>query len=80
MRASALALASVFAAGLLSAPALLQESAPQKGGEEETGPYAVVENWPSPWSPKGYIWGSQPGIVADTPKSTRTILSATSGW
>ena len=74
MRASSLALASVFAAGLLSSPALLQESAPHKGGEEETGPYSVVENWPAPWSPKGYIWGSQPGIVADTPN--RILIAA----
>ncbi|HEY2152089.1 MAG TPA: 6-bladed beta-propeller [Vicinamibacterales bacterium] len=63
MRTVAIALASVFAVGLLAAPSLLQE----KGGEEETGPYAVVENWPATWSPKGYIWGSQPGVFAETP-------------
>ena len=63
MRVIAVALASVFAAGLLSTPAQLQE----KGGEEETGPYAVVENWPTPWARPGYIWGSQPGIFAETP-------------
>ena len=63
MRALSLALTCVFAIGLLHAPAALQE----KGGEEETGPYTVVENWPSPWARQGYIWGSQPGVVADTP-------------
>ena len=58
MRALALTLASVFAVGLLSSPAQLQE----KGGEEETGPYSVVENWPAPWARQGYIWGSQPVV------------------
>ena len=63
MRAPVLALAAVMAAGLLSSAAGLQE----KGGEEETGPYRVVENWPTPWARQGYIWGSQPGVFADTP-------------
>mgnify|MGYP003341937019 CR=1 FL=1 len=39
----------------------------QKGGEDETGPYDVVENWPQPWSKPGYIWGSQPGVFAESP-------------
>ena len=70
MRAFALSVASVFAIGLLASPGLLQE----KGGEEETGPYTVVENWPAPWAKSGYIWGSQPGIVADTPN--RILIAA----
>ena len=65
-RALAATVVSIVAAGLLSPAARLQEQT-QKGGEDETGPYRVVENWPSPWSRQGYIWGSQPGIVADTP-------------
>ncbi|MDR1990903.1 MAG: 6-bladed beta-propeller [Acidobacteriaceae bacterium] len=48
---------------LLSSSAALQ----QKGGEEETGPYEVVANWPHPWARTGYIWGSQPGIFAESP-------------
>ena len=63
MRVCVISLASVFAIGLLASPARLQE----KGGEEETGPYAVAENWPAPWAQKGYIWGSQPGVFAETP-------------
>ena len=63
MRTPMLAVTSVLAFGLLSAPAYLQE----KGGEEETGPYEVVPNWPQPWSQQGYIWGSQPGIFAESP-------------
>ena len=38
-----------------------------KGGEDETGPYQVVEKWPSDWAKPGYIWGSQPGIFAESP-------------
>src|SRR5258705_8371638 len=63
MRVTSLAVASIFAVGFLSATAALQE----KGGENETGPYEVVEKWPSPWAQKGYIWGSQPGVFAKTP-------------
>jgi hypothetical protein len=47
----------------LSTTATLQ----QKGGEEETGPYNVVEKWPTPWARQGYIWGSQPGVFAESP-------------
>ena len=41
MRKLTLAVAVVFACGLLSGPALLQQ---QRGGEDETGPYEVVPN------------------------------------
>jgi sugar lactone lactonase YvrE len=58
---SALACLGVFL--LLSSSASLQ----QKGGEQETGPYQVVANWPQPWAKSGYIWGSQPGIFAESP-------------
>jgi len=44
-------------------PAFSQE----KGGEDETGAYEVVANWPQPWSPAGYIWGSQPAVFAQSP-------------
>jgi len=63
MRVPVIGLIGVFGFGLLSAPALLQE----KGGEDETGPYEVVEKWPIPWAKQGYIWGSQPGIFAQSP-------------
>ena len=39
----------------------------EKGGEDETGAYEVVANWPQPWSPAGYIWGSQPAVFAQSP-------------
>jgi len=62
MRSWPLILAAIFVAALRS-PLALQ----QKGGEEETGPYDIVEKWPTPWAPTGYIWGSQPGVFAETP-------------
>jgi DNA-binding beta-propeller fold protein YncE len=62
---AALTLATIVGVGILSTTARLQPA--QKGGEEETGPYEVVANWPQPWSGPGYIWGSQPGVFAETP-------------
>jgi len=47
----------------LVSPAFAQE----KGGEDETGAYEVVANWPLPWSPAGYVWGSQPAVFAQSP-------------
>jgi DNA-binding beta-propeller fold protein YncE len=59
----------LVAALMLGAIALFPATASlqQKGGEEETGPYDIVENWPQQWAPKGYIWGSQPGVFAESP-------------
>ena len=59
-------------ATLISAAIVTAERGPlgaqqPKGGEDETGPYEVVENWPQPWSAVGYIWGSQPGVFAESP-------------
>ena len=40
----------------------------EKGGDDRTGPYDVVEKWPKPFADKpGYIWGSTGGIFAETP-------------
>ena len=58
-----LAVAVVFACGLLSGPVLLQE----RGGEDETGPYEVVPNWPQPLARPGYALGSQGGVFAESP-------------
>jgi len=68
MRKLMLAVAVVFACGLLSAPALLQD----KGGEDETGPYEVVPNWPQQLARPGYALGSQGGVFAESPN--RIIL------
>ncbi len=65
MRSLLLALIAVVGLGYLSAPALLQE----KGGDDVTGPYDVVANWPQPlaFAKPGYIWGSAGGVFAETP-------------
>lgn len=39
----------------------------QKGGENETGPYEVVPNWPQPVCGPGYQSGSTGGVWAETP-------------
>jgi sugar lactone lactonase YvrE len=44
----------------------LAQGKQEKGGEDETGAYEVVANWPQPWSPAGYIWGSQPAVFAQS--------------
>jgi hypothetical protein len=44
-----------------------------KGGEDETGPYEAVVGWPQPWAQAGYIWGSQPGVFAES--SNRIFLA-----
>jgi DNA-binding beta-propeller fold protein YncE len=59
------------AVAIFPATASMQQ---HKGGEEETGPYEVVENWPQPWSRPGYIWGSQPGVFAESP--SRIFIAA----
>src|ERR1700739_3976735 len=63
MRRLALVLAGLVAWGVLSVPTLPQQ---KKGGEEETGPYEVVANWPQPIAEKGYVWGSQGGVFAES--------------
>ena len=39
----------------------------EKGGEDETGPYELVANWPLPVCGAGYQWGSVGGVWAETP-------------
>jgi hypothetical protein len=50
--------------GAMSTPALLQE----KGGDNRTGPYDVVEKWPLPsrLAKPGHIFGSTAGIFAES--------------
>ncbi len=50
-------------AAVLAACAVAQ----QKGGEDETGPYEVVANWPQPLYSDGWSWGSIAGIWAESP-------------
>ena len=50
-------------AGVLAACAV----AHPKGGEDETGPYEVVPNWPAPSSNDGWNWGSVAAVWAESP-------------
>src|SRR5437870_3354240 len=63
MRKLTLIAAVVLAGGLLWGAAGLQ----QKGGEDETGPYEVVSNWPQQLARPGYALGSQGGVFAESP-------------
>ncbi len=56
----------VLVAVLLAPIAFTQE----KGGQEEFGPYQVVEDWPQPLpgpENEGWTWGSTGGVFAETP-------------
>src|SRR5438128_2654034 len=65
MRGAITGLLAAVAIGSFSAPVLLQE----KGGDDRTGPYDVVQGWPLPLAlaKPGYIWGSTGGIFAESP-------------
>lgn len=52
---------------LLAGVSLRAAVAQTKGGEDETGPYDVVEGWPQPLGHPGWTWGSQGGVFAETP-------------
>jgi hypothetical protein len=62
MKTSRYVLASLLIAGLTFAAAV-----PQKGGEDETGPYEVVPNWPQPFHEEGWTWGSTAAVWAESP-------------
>src|SRR5437016_13251744 len=68
MKARILALVMAMLAVSVGGAAGLQ----QKGGEDETGPYAVVSKWPQQLARSGYALGSQGGVFAESPN--RIIL------
>ena len=56
------------------APSAAPASAPEKGGQDEFGPYEPVANWPQPLPDgpdgvkhEGWTWGSVGAIYAETP-------------
>jgi hypothetical protein len=56
------------------APAAGSATTEQQGGQEEFGPYEIVENWPQPLADgpdgvthAGWTWGSVGAIYAETP-------------
>src|SRR5881628_3643981 len=63
---------------LVSKPApaapLQSAVAQERGGQEEFGPYELVENWPQPLADgpdgvkhEGWTWGSVGAVYAETP-------------
>jgi hypothetical protein len=52
-------------------PAMGPAVAGQKGGQDQTGPYEVVQNWPKPLSQlpghEKWTWGAVQGIFAESP-------------
>src|SRR3954465_10909202 len=58
---------SVIAATTLLVVGVSASATLQKGGENETGPYDAVSNWPQPFARAGYIQGSQGGVFAESP-------------
>ena len=44
-----------------------QQAQQQKGGQDETGEYNVVANWPGQFAKPGYIQGAISGVFAETP-------------
>ncbi|PYR47800.1 MAG: hypothetical protein DMF89_17995 [Acidobacteria bacterium] len=76
MPRSLLTMAAVLALSLRSDPLSLQTlpsttgvggDSGVHGGEDETGPYHLVDKWPQPFARPGYIWGSQGGVFAESP-------------
>jgi DNA-binding beta-propeller fold protein YncE len=49
-----------------------------KGGQDQTGPYAVVENWPKPLSQlrghEKWTWGAVQGIFAESPNRVFVLM------
>src|SRR5262245_34183918 len=57
-----------------AAPVAAPAVAAEKGGQEEFGPYELVENWPQPLQDgsdgvkhEGWTWGSVGAVYAETP-------------
>jgi hypothetical protein len=65
---------SASATAAASAQASAPMAQPEKGGQEEFGPYELVENWPQPLPDgpdgikhDGWTWGSVGAVYAETP-------------
>jgi sugar lactone lactonase YvrE len=56
-----------FTLALSVAAIALAATQDRKGGEDISGPYEPVANWPQPLNHPGYTWGSMGGVFAETP-------------
>jgi hypothetical protein len=59
MSRSVFALVFIFALGPFSVTGFSQE----KGGDDETGPYQVIANWPEPFDRPGVVPGATSAFV-----------------
>jgi len=59
--------AASAALGILLAAGVYAQMAQQKGGDDATGPYDLVEGWPQNYCGEGYQIGSTAGIWAESP-------------
>jgi NHL repeat len=69
VRSFLVTIAAVFSCGLLTGTAFLQSRGGGSGihgGEDETGPYDLVRNWPQNFVQAGYLAGSQGGVAAES--------------
>ena len=61
-----------------STPAGFAAVAAQKGGQDQTGPYEVVENWPKPLSQlkghENWTWGAVQSIFAESPNRVFILM------
>ena len=56
-----------LAAAFLLIASVITAMQTRKGGEDETGPYVIVDKWMKPFAKSGYIQGSQGGVFAESP-------------
>jgi peptidylamidoglycolate lyase len=59
--------AALAAIGLLVTAGVYAQMSQEKGGDDATGPYEVVANWPQNYCGDGYMIGSTAGIWAESP-------------
>ncbi len=59
--------AAIAALGLVATVGVFAQMSQEKGGDDLTGPYDVVENWPQNYCGEGYQIGSTAGIWAESP-------------
>jgi hypothetical protein len=59
--------AALAVLGLLVTAGVYAQMSQEKGGDDATGPYEVVENWPQNYCGEGFQIGSTAGIWAESP-------------
>ena len=61
-----------------ASPTPAPATAGQRGGQDQTGPYAVAADWPKPLSQlpshKKWTWGAVQGIFAESPNRVYILM------